>query len=366
MKVALLDSTLREGEQSPNVSFTLDQKINIVKSLDAFGVEFIEIGHPAVSDDVKDAISVISALETRAEKVIHCRALRSDIDEAVSFGVPWVGIFFGTSDLSLKHKFGIDRITAKKQIIDAVTYAKDQGIKLRFSAEDATRTNIHFLIEVAQAVEKAGADRFSIADTVGMLTPEKTSILINFVSDAINIPIHIHCHNDLGLATANSIVALRAGAQVADVVINGLGERSGIASLAEVAAILKIHYNVDNNWDLSVLTNLSKELESNSGIPNRLNQPIVGKYAFTHKSGLHTRAVIKAPETYEGFPPELVKQKREILLDKFTGKAAVADRLAFLNIEYSKFELDRITTRIKSNSKSSSISDKELLNFFNQ
>tara|TARA_B110001454_G_scaffold181290_1_gene175290 strand:+ start:390 stop:1484 length:1095 start_codon:yes stop_codon:yes gene_type:complete len=363
MKVALLDSTLREGEQSPNVSFTTVQKIKIVNALDAFGVEYIEIGHPAVSVDIKKSISKISKLETRAEKVIHSRALKSDIDDALSLDATWIGIFFGTSDISLKYKFGIDRQSALNKIKYAVNYAKDNNVKIRFTAEDATRTDLSFLIEVAQIAEEAGADRFSIADTVGILTPDKTSVLVEKITDAINIPVHIHCHNDLGMATANSIIALKAGAKVADVSINGLGERSGIASLAEVAMILKLHFDVINAWDLSALIRLSDELALISGIPNRLNQPIVGKYAFTHKAGLHTKAVLKSPNSYEGYPPEMINQNREILLDKFTGKDAVADRLNKLNFHYSSLELDKITSNIKSDKSSKALSDIELLKF---
>ena len=255
-KIELLDTTLREGEQSANVSFTVDQKIEILKSLDEFGVEFIEIGHPIVSPDVHDAVQKISQIETKANKLIHSRAMKEDIDLAHSFDIEWIGIFFGTSDLSLKYKFGINKSEAIKKIIDSVKYAKDKGIKLRFTAEDATRTNLDYLIEVAQSVSDAGADRFSIADTVGILTPEKTTNLVSKIVENIDIPVHIHCHNDFGLAVANSVSGLLSGAQVADVTINGIGERSGIASLAEIALLLKTQYNFENNWDLSKIYKL--------------------------------------------------------------------------------------------------------------
>jgi 2-isopropylmalate synthase len=363
MEIALLDSTLREGEQSPHVSFTIDQKVKIVQALDTFGIEFIEIGHPAVSPDIQKAVKKISQLDTRAEKIIHGRATRSDIDGALSYGVPWVGIFFGTSALSLKHKFGIDQKEALIQIVDVISYAKDKGLMLRFTAEDASRTELSFLIEVAQRVETAGADRFSIADTVGVLTPEVTTKLVTEVKAAINIPIHIHCHNDLGLATANVLAAFIAGASVADVSINGLGERCGIASLAEVALILKNKYHVDNNWDLSSLRRLAKEMELISGISNRKNQPIVGDFAFTHKSGLHTRAVIKDPKTYESYCPKLVGQNRNIIIDKFTGTVAVADRLNKLKIKCTSDVVERITSKIKSNPKPNPVTDLELINY---
>jgi len=361
MKIALLDSTIREGEQSPNVSFSVEQKIEIVKALDDFGVEFIEIGHPTVSPDIREAVSQIASMETRAEKLIHGRANRSDIDDAVSFGVPWVGIFFGTSDLSLEYKFGIDQSTALKRIVEAVEYAKNQGVKLRFTAEDATRTSLPFLIEVAQAVQAAGADRFSIADTVGTLTPEKTTSLIKSIKDSIDIKVHIHCHNDFGLATANATAALIAGAEVADVTINGLGERSGIVPLAEIAVLLKQKYNVNNNWDLGALPSLSKKIEQISGVFNSENKPIVGLHAFTHKAGLHTKAVLKDPRTYEAFPPELIKRHRDISIDKYSGRDAVANRLNTINIKYTDDQLNEILKVIKSHPEKRRFSDIELL-----
>lgn len=363
MKVALLDTTLREGEQSPGVSFTLPQKLEMVNALDDFGVEFIEVGHPAVSPDIKDAIEAIAKVDTRAQKVIHCRATRPDIDQALSFNIPWIGIFFGTSDLSLKHKFGIDRPTALVRIADAITYAKSLGAQIRFTAEDASRTDISFLIEVAQLAERSGADRFSIADTVGILTPDKTAQLIRVIKNEISIPIQFHGHNDLGMATANAVAAASAGAAVVDVSINGVGERCGIAALAEVAVILKTQYHVENDWNLSALRPMSRMIERWTGISNRLNQPIVGDYAFTHKSGLHTRAVLKEPKSYEAFPPEVVNQERKVVIDKFTGKEAVADRLTQLDIPTTDSMVESITQRIKSNPKSEPISDLELINF---
>ena len=361
MKVELLDSTIREGEQSPNVSFSVEQKVEIVKALDDFGVEFIEIGHPAVSPDIREAISQISAMETKAKKLIHGRATRVDIDDAVSYGVPWIGIFFGTSDLSLKYKFGIDQTTAIKRIVEVVSYAKDKGLNLRFTAEDATRTELSFLIEVAQAVEEAGADRFSIADTVGILTPEKTTALVKSVTEAINIPVHIHCHNDFGLATANVVSALLAGAHVADVTVNGLGERCGIAPLAEVAVLLKHQYQVENDWDLGALTKLAKKVEQMSGVFNSEHKPVVGLHAFTHKAGLHTRAVLKDPRTYEAFPPELLQRHRDITIDKYSGLDAVADRLDSMNIRYTDEQLKEILAMIKSHPEKRRFSDIDLI-----
>ena len=362
MKVELLDSTIREGEQSPNVSFNIDQKIEIVKSVDSFGVDFIELGHPAVSPDVWEAIDQISNIKTRAKKLIHGRATKSDINDASTFNVEWIGIFFGTSDLSLKHKFGnLSNEKALNHIKESIYYAKSKNFKLRFTAEDATRTDQSFLIEVAKCAQASGADRFSIADTVGVLTPESTKKLINTIKKEIDIPIHIHCHNDFGLATANALSALLAGAQTVDVTVNGLGERSGIPSLAEICLALKEIYKVNNDWDLKNLYKLSNKIEKMSGIFNSENRPIVGKNAFTHKAGLHSRAVLKNPKTYESFPPEIIGRDRYITIDKYSGQDALKSRLKELKIIVNEEDLKKILIEIKSQPEKRKINDLELL-----
>tara|TARA_X000001036_G_scaffold116822_1_gene110126 strand:+ start:1673 stop:3052 length:1380 start_codon:yes stop_codon:yes gene_type:complete len=362
MRVELLDTTIREGEQSPNVSFNVNQKIDIIKSIDLFGVDFIELGHPVVSPDVRDAVHQISSIKTKAAKLIHGRATKSDINDAVSFNVEWLGIFFGTSDLSLKYKFGnLSKKEALIKIEDSISYAKSKNIKLRFTAEDASRTDEKFLIKVAQCAQNAGADRFSIADTVGILTPETTKILVKKLIKEIDIPIHIHCHNDFGLATSNALSALLAGARTVDVTVNGLGERSGIPSIAEIAVALKKIYNVSNNWNLEALYDLSNKIEKMSGIFSSENKPIVGRNAFTHKAGLHSRAVLKNPKTYEAFSPETIGRIRNLSIDKYCGKDALKNKLEELKIVFTKNDLDKILFEIKSHPEKRKFNDLELL-----
>lgn len=361
MEVELLDSSLREGEQTANVSFTVDQKLEIAGLLDEFGVEFIELGHPAVSPDVKEAVERLARQETRVKKLVHARALKRDIDDAKKVGVSWVGIFFGMSPLSLEYKFQIGQDEALKRIRNSVRYAKDQGLNVRFTAEDATRTELSVLTEVAQVAEEAGADRFSIADTVGTTNPPGMRSMVGAICDAITIPVHVHCHNDYGLAVANALAGLEKGARLADVTVNGLGERSGIAALAEVAITLKMLYKVKNSWKLELLPKLSRVVERSSGIFNSEIQPIVGMYAFTHKAGLHTRAVLKDPRTYEAFPPELIKRHREITIDKYTGRDAVRDRLLKMNVELNNDQLKEIIKIIKSQPQKHHFSDIDLL-----
>ena len=361
MNVELLDSTLREGEQTPHVSFTVEQKVEIATLLDEFGVEFIELGHPAVSPDVRQSVERLTRLDTQAHKLVHGRALSKDIDDAVHVGATWIGIFLGISPLSLEHKFQIDQAEALKRIRDSVRYAKDQGLQVRFTAEDATRTDEGVLVEAAQVAEEAGADRFSIADTVGTMDPAGIRRLVRVVSEAVKIPVHIHCHNDYGLAAANVLAGLEEGARLADVTVNGLGERSGIAALAEVAVALKMLYKVENTWKLELLPKLSRVVERASGIFNSENRPIVGMHAFTHKAGLHTRAVLKDPRTYEPFPPELIQRHREITIDKYTGREAVRARLDVMNVELKEDQLEEIIKIIKSQPQKRHFSDVDLL-----
>ena len=364
-KIEILDSTLREGEQTPGVSFTLDQKIALAKRLDAFGVDFIELGHPAVSPDVYEAVEALNNLELKAKKMAHGRASKSDINDVAAIGVDWMGIFFGTSPLSLKHKFNVTKPEALNRIETAVKYGKDKGLKLRFTAEDASRTDLDFLIQVGQLVQNAGVDRFSLADTVGCFTPTQTKKLVNRMMSELDIPIHVHCHNDFGMATANALSALETGAQCVDVAINGLGERCGLPPLAEVVIALTNIYKVNGNWDLGLIPELSELVKTFSNLDSNANQPIVGKNAFTHKSGLHVKAVVKEPESYEAISPESVHRKRHFVIDKYTGKFALNNRLIHMGISVTSKELDTILIKIKSHPEKLNWDDKDLISLTN-
>ena len=363
--IEILDSTLREGEQTPGVSFTLDQKIALAKRLDAFGVDFIELGHPAVSPDVYEAVVSLNELDLKAKKMAHGRASKSDINDVAAIGVGWMGIFFGTSPLSLKHKFNVTKSEALDRIETSVKYGKDKGLKLRFTAEDASRTDLDYLIQVGQLVQKAGVDRFSLADTVGCLTPTKMKGLVSQMVSELDIPIHVHCHNDFGMATANALSALEAGAQCVDVAINGLGERCGLPPLAEVVIALTNIYKVNGNWNLGLIPELSELTKAFSNLDSNANQPIVGKNAFTHKSGLHVKAVVKGPESYEAISPELVYRKRHFVIDKYTGNFALNNRLIHMGISVTPKELDRILIEIKSHPEKLNWNDKDLISLTN-
>jgi 2-isopropylmalate synthase len=360
-KIEILDSTLREGEQTPGVSFTIKQKVTIAKRLDAFGVDFIELGHPAVSPDVYEAVETLNDLDLKAKKMAHGRASKSDINDATAIGVEWMGMFFGTSPLSLKHKFNVSKKEALEQIQMTVKYGKDKGLKLRFTAEDASRTGLDFLVQVGELVQESGADRYSLADTVGCLTPTKTKELVSRIVTELDIPIHVHCHNDFGMATANALSALEAGSQCVDVAVNGLGERCGLPPIAEVVTALVNIYKVNGNWDLSILPELTHLVESFSNLLLKANQPIVGENAFTHKAGLHVKAVAKDPRSYEAISPETLNRKRKLVIDKYTGNSALKNKFNEIGIALTKMELAAVLKEVKSHPEKVSWTETELI-----
>ena len=357
----LLDSTLREGEQTPGVSFSVEEKVEIAKSLDEFGIDIIEVGHPAVSPDVAKGCKAIVKENLNAETLTHARALKEDIQEAKETGSDWVGIFFGTSPLSLQHKFHMEEAEALETIASAVEYAKSLGFQVRYTPEDATRTEWPYLLKAMEVAEQAGADRISLADTVGTATPWQMGELVSKTIENVSVPVHVHCHNDYGMAVANAMSSYQAGAHLIDVTVNGLGERTGITPLAPAVVALKTLFGVEKDWELGLLPELCHKVEKNSGIFNSEQAPVVGDYAFSHKAGLHTKAVLENPETYEAIPPEIVHKQRQIVIDKYTGKAAVRSRLEEMGITPDEDELSQIVQRVKDKADKSRFTDIDLL-----
>ena len=360
-KIEILDSTLREGEQTPNVSFTKSEKIKIAMMLDKFGVDFIELGHPAVSKNIYDSIDSLNDLKLNAKKIVHGRVLKSDIDDAVKLGVEWIGVFFGTSQEFLKDKYNVDENGALKIIEKGIKYAKDKGLKVRFTAEDASRTGETFLFRIAELVQKSGVDRFSMADTVGILRPDKTSELVKSMVSLLDIPVHIHCHNDFGLATANAIEAVCSGAKCIDVTINGLGERCGLPPLAEVTTGLHELYGFKNNWNLKLLKNLSDYLDQITELKIHEIRPITGQNAFTHKAGLHISAMVKNSKSYESISPKKLNRYHSIIIDQFVSKEAIIFRLNKLGINHTQELVEDLTNHIKSSSKRTNWTDQEII-----
>ena len=330
--LSILDSTLREGEQSVGISFTKRQRLQIAWMLDYFGVDFIEIS-PVISDSHRESLKEMKKAGFSAKIVSHGRALPEDLDVALSCDVEWAAMYHSVSDVHLRNKLHISREAALERSIRAVEYAKAHGLKLRFTVEDAARANPEYLSHFISEIDQAGADRIGIPDTVGVLLPRGMKHLVKLAREATDLPIDVHCHNDLGLALANSLAGVEAGADQIHVTIDGLGERVGIASLAEVTMSLRLLYGVNRPFRYEMLSELSSLIASysNSAIPS--SKPLVGKNAYTHKAGTHLAAIIQNPETYELIPPKAIGNSRRVVFGELSGKNGAAFLMKTLGLE---------------------------------
>jgi homocitrate synthase len=345
--VEILDSTLREGEQTPYVNFLVDEKIEIARLLDRVGVDMIEAGDPSVSPSIFQAVKQIAALGLRAEIVAHSLATRAGIHKALECGVGRVVVFYPTSQIHLDRKMNKSQDQAIDIITDHVRYARSLGLKVRYTPEDASRTEFEYLVRVCNAAIDAGADRISFADTLGILQPHQVFDLIQALRGRLApCKIDLHCHNDYGLALANALAGIRGGADCIHTTVNGMGERTGIPDLNETVVALS-NLNGETKYDLKALLPISTYVEKVSGFFLAPNKPVSGVNAFSHKSGVHTNGVLKDPRTYEPFDPALLGRERRIVIDKYTGKLAVTTRLEEYGIAVSVQELEVIVEQIK-------------------
>ena len=322
MRIRIFDTTLRDGEQTPGISLSPDQKLTIAKKLDELGVDVIEAGFPIISEGELKAVKMITSEGLSCEVCGLTRTNKKDIDAAVNGGLNYIHTFIATSDIHLEHKLRMTREQVLEKAIEAVEYGKSRGLQVEFSAEDATRTDRTFLKQVFGEVAKAGADRIDIPDTVGYATPEYISEITKDAIEVTKLPVSLHCHNDFGLAVANALSGIRSGAQCAHVTINGIGERAGNASLEEFTMGLQCL-----QWDQKYETGIKSELIYETsrfvsklvGIQVQPNKAIVGDNAFGHESGIHTHGVLNNPLTYEPISPELVGRKRWLQVGKHAG-----------------------------------------------
>jgi methanogen homocitrate synthase len=344
--VEICDVTLRDGEQTPGVSFSCEEKVEIARMLDEIGVEVIEAGFPIVSSNEKDCVTAIANLGLNARVGCLARARKGDVEAALECGVDMVSIFIATSDLHIRHKYRKPRGQVLEEAACMIDLARDHGVAVRFAAEDASRTDLDFLKEVYRLGAEHGAALLSFADTVGCLTPmDMWRVMTGLVSFAQR-PLCAHCHNDMGFASANTITAAEAGAFQLHTTVNGIGERAGNASLEEVLVALRMRGGVDR-YDLSHLQRLSRLVEKYSGIPVGKLKPVVGEHAFAHESGIHIAAILEDPLTYENFPPEMVGGERHFILGKHTGKKALEHVVVSLGCELSEAQICKVLDRVK-------------------
>ncbi len=361
-RIRIFDTTLRDGEQTPGVSLTADDKIEIARQLSKLGVDVIEAGFPSSSEGEKKVVREISKAGLDPEICALTRATKSDIDAAIDCDVDLIHVFIPTSPVQMKYAVNLSPEHVLASTVESVEYVKKHGFKCEFSPMDATRSEIGFLKRVCQAAQNAGMDTLNVPDTVGIMIPRTTKKLIEQLKTAVTVPISTHCHDDFGLAVANSLAAVEAGAAQVHVAVNGLGERAGNASLEEVVMALHLIYKYKTGVKTRLLYSTSRMVSSLTGIPVQANKAIVGENAFAHESGIHTRGVTEKPLTFEPIKPEIVGRTRKLVAGKLAGTRGIKAELEEIDIHPNEEQLKEIVQRVKElGDKGKMVTDADLL-----
>ncbi|MCW4018147.1 MAG: 2-isopropylmalate synthase [Candidatus Bathyarchaeota archaeon] len=360
--IRIFDTTLRDGEQSPGVSLTVDDKIEIARQLSLLGVDTIEAGFPSSSEGEKKVIKSIVKAKLEPEICGLSRANKGDVDAAIDCNVDAVHVFIPTSPVQMKYAVNMTPEQVISAAADSVAYVKKHGLTCEFSPMDASRSELPFLKEVCKAAQDAGMDRLNVPDTVGIMTPKTMATLIEDLKTVVTVPVSVHCHDDFGMAVANSLAAVEAGATQVHCTVNGLGERAGNASLEEVVVALHMLCNCTTGVNLKLLYSTSRMVSALSGIAVQANKAIVGENAFAHESGIHTRGVTEKPLTFEPIAPELVGRTRKLVAGKLAGTRGIKAELEEIGIHPTDEQLKEIVQRVKElGDKGKMVTDADLL-----
>lgn len=367
-KIYVVDTTLRDGEQTAGVVFANDEKIAIATMLSDLGVDQLEVGIPTMGGDEKQAIKDIVKRNLKSSIMAWNRAVISDIQESIDCGVDAVAISISVSDIHIQNKLKTSREWVLENMVKSVEYAKKNGLYISVNGEDASRADRDFLVQFMKAAKDAGANRFRYCDTVGVMEPFKIHDDIKYLHENANLDIEMHTHDDFGMATANAIAGLNGGANYVGVTVNGLGERAGNAALEEVVMALKYVYGCEVDMDTTMFREMSKYVSAASGRELPIWKAIVGTNMFAHESGIHADGAIKNPKNYEAFDPSVVGLERQIVIGKHSGKAAIVNKFKEYSIELTNEEANSILEMVRSISVrlKRSLFDKELVALYKE
>lgn len=364
--IVIDDTTLRDGEQTAGVVFSLDEKIRIARMLDEIGVGELECGIPAMGKEEQDSVKALVDLGLNARLITWNRAVTADIQASIDSGVKAVDISLSVSDIHIQHKLRKSRTWVKEQLKKALGFAKQHDLYVSVGGEDASRADLGFLVDLMKIARDLGADRFRFCDTLGILDPFSTYDKVKYLAGKVDLDLEVHTHNDLGMATANALAGIRAGARFVNTTVNGLGERAGNAALEEVVMALKHACKIELPIDSSRFVELSKLVGQASCRPVPEWKAIVGEKVFSHESGLHADGVLKYPGNYEGYDPAEVGLARYMVIGKHSGRHALQSRLNRLGIKLDPFEAESLVTRVRNAAQVNkrSLTDRDLLHIY--
>lgn len=365
--VTVADVTLREGEQGSEASFSLEEKIALALRLDQIGIRQIEVGWPGKSALDRETLRQLRLKGMKAKTQALVQIYQPDwkwqLDATLDSGPDVLALLHPTSELRLQRT---DKLT-HQEVIDkcreAVLYARNRGAIIALCPTDVTRTDLDFLKQVITVAVDAGAQRVNLPDTVGVSMPAAFGYLVRQVVETVPVPIHVHCHNDFGLALANVLAGVEAGASIVDAAVNGLGERAGNPSLDEVVAALELFYGLDTGVNMNALYALSREVEALSGVPIPLLKPLLGDNAFAHKLDVHLRGVLTFAPLFEGISPTLVGNKRRVPVSRHAGPFVIQVRLKDLGYAPTDAQVDQVLTKVREvvSKRKASLTDEEFL-----